>query len=323
MVTENLTTLRTHLEGSKLALEEAPALIDVIDTIALAAKSIAHKVRRARIHDVLGEAGADNVHGETQQKLDVISNELMLHCLRRCPSVGICASEEEEDVVSVRPREAGGRFCVVYDPLDGSSNIDVAASVGTIFSVLPNEAESVLQAGERQLAAGYVVYGSSTLMVLTLGDGVDLFVLDPDLGAFVLVQEKLQIPPSQKIYSINEAYRPRFPGGMHRYLDFAHANGYSSRYIGSMVGDVHRTLLKGGVFLYPAMLKSPAGKLRLLYEGNPMALLIEQAGGAATTGSGRILEVPPGELHQRVPVILGSGQEVQHVLDHLQAHTQL
>ncbi len=318
MVHENLTTLREHLVSRKLALEHAAELIDVIGAISLASRSIAHKVRRARLADVLGEAGGDNVHGEAQQKLDVISNEVLLHCLRRCPSVGICASEEEDEAVPVRPLSDGGRFCVVYDPLDGSSNIDVAVSVGTIFSVLPNDDESVLQRGERQLAAGYVVYGSSVLMVLTLGEGVDLFVLDPDLGDFVLVQQGLQLPASRKIYSLNEAYRDDFPGGYQRYLDDAHAGGYSSRYIGSMVGDVHRTLLKGGVFLYPPTTQAPSGKLRLLYEGNPMAMLVEQAGGTATTGSGRIVEVEPAELHQRTPVILGSREEVARVLGHLQ-----
>ncbi len=317
MVSENLTPLREHLTAKKLQLADAAALIDVICAVALAGKSIARKVQRARIEDVLGEAGAENIHGETKQKLDVLSNEILLRYLFRCPSVGICASEEEDVPVVVRNRADGGKFCVAYDPLDGSSNIDVAVSVGTIFGVLPNDDDSVLQRGDRQLAAGYIVYGSSVLMVLTLGDGVDMFVLDPELGDFVLVEERLVMPAARKIYSINEAYRDEFPEGFRRYLDQAHASGYSSRYIGSMVGDVHRTLIKGGVFLYPPTQNAPTGKLRLLYEGNPMALLVEQAGGTATTGSARILDILPDDLHQRVPVILGSTEEVDQVLKSL------
>ena len=309
-------TLAEHLIAKKLP---SAGLGDVIGAIALATKAIAHKVRRARLQDVLGEVGSDNIHGEAQQKLDVLSNELILQCLSRCPSVGVCASEEEDEPVLVRPLSDGGRFCVVFDPLDGSSNIDVAVSVGTIFSVLPNTGDTngVLQRGDQQLAAGYVVYGSSSLMALTTGDGVDLYVLDPDLGDYVLVAEGLTIPAKKKIYSLNEAYSPDFPQGYRDYLDFAHGAGYSSRYIGSMVGDVHRTLLKGGVFLYPPTTKAPAGKLRLLYEGNPMSMIIEQAGGAATTGDGRILQVDPEELHQRTPVVLGSPEEVDCVLKYL------
>jgi fructose-1,6-bisphosphatase I len=317
---ENLITLRTHLrarkdEGSLVHAE----LVGVIDAIALAAKSIAHKVRRARIDDVLGDAGDVNFHGERQQKLDVLSDELLLHCLRDRPEVALFASEERDEPVVVRPRSDGGRFCVLVDPLDGSSNIDVAVSVGTIFGVLPNEsadeatAAAALQAGTRQVAAGYVLYGSSAVMVLTLGAGVDMYVLDPLLGDFLLVQEGLRIPEAKKIYSINEAYVNDFEPGMRDYLEYTHASGYTSRYIGSMVADVHRTLLKGGVFLYPATRKAPEGKLRLLYEANPMALLVEQAGGAAAAGAGRILEVVPEDLHQRTPVILGSPAEVEQV----------
>ena len=191
--------------------------------------------------------------------------------------------------------------------------------MGTIFGVLRNQQDdagtalSVLQPGEGQVAAGYVLYGSSVLLVLTLGDGVDMYVLDPDLGDFVLVERDLAIPNEKKIYSVNEAYVNDFPSGYQRYLEFTHANDYAARYIGSMVADVHRTLLKGGVFLYPPTAKNPNGKLRLLYEANPMAFIIEQAGGAAATGDCRILEVEPKRLHQRTPVILGSPKEVDYV----------
>ncbi len=323
VIQQNLTTLHTHLHYKKEQRGQVGDLPAVIHAIALACKAIADNVRRARLEDVIGDVGAINVQGEAQQKLDVISNRLLLYCLSRCSSVALCASEEEELPVVVRPRSDGGEFCVLFDPLDGSSNIDVAAGVGTIFSILRNEesdastARAALQPGLRQVAAGYVLYGSSVLLVLTTGFGVDMYVLDPALGDFVLVVENLQIPDAKKIYSINEAYYDDFPDGIRGYLAFAHGNGYASRYIGSMVADVHRTLIKGGVFLYPPTAQHPDGKLRLMYEANPMALVVEQAGGAAATGQKRILEVVPKALHQRTPVILGSPAEVDRVAEHL------
>jgi fructose-1,6-bisphosphatase I len=308
--------LRTSLAGHLAETGVDRGLAETISAIAWAAKAIAHAVRRVRLADVLGNAGAANVHGEAQQKLDVLANDLVIRVLSRCPSVALCASEEEDEPIVFRSAAQGGRFGVVFDPLDGSSNIDVAVSVGTIFGVLPADG-GLLQPGLRQVAAGYVVYGSSVLLALTVSSGVDLFVLDPDLGDFVLVERGLRVPARNKTYSVNEAYRADFPAGYQRYLDFAHQDGYSSRYIGSMVGDVHRTLLKGGVFLYPPTGKAPEGKLRLLYEGNPMALLVERAGGSASTGSERILAVQPAKLHQRVPVVLGSSEEVDAVRKHL------
>ena len=313
-VRENLITLERHLRARK---GHAADLAGVIGAIALAGKSIAHKIRRARIQDVIGAVGAINLHGEAQQKLDVLADQLLLECLRACPEVALYASEEQGSPILLRPHADGGRYCVVTDPLDGSSNIDVAVSVGTIFGVLPlepgDEGEgAVLKAGVRQVASGYILYGSSVLLVLTTGEGVDMFVLDPDLGEFVLVQEGLRIP-EKKIYSINEAYWNDFDDGVRAYLGWAHDHGYAARYIGSMVADVHRTLLKGGVFLYPPTRKAPEGKLRLLYEGNPMALLVEKAGGAAAAGSGRILELPVEALHQRTSVLLGSAGEMAEV----------
>ncbi len=319
-IRENLTTLQIHLRSQKNG--RAGELSGVIEAIALAAKSIAHKVRRARIDDVLGAVGAQNLHGEEQQKLDVIADDLILHCLRERHDVAVFASEEQDEPVVLRPRSDGGRYCVVVDPLDGSSNVDVAVSVGTIFSILENDQpdettdQAPLQPGTRQLAAGYVLYGSSVVMVFTMGEGVDMYVLDPVVGEFLLVQEGLRISEEKKIYSVNEAYVNDFEDGMRAYLDYAHGAGYGSRYIGSMVADVHRTLLKGGVFIYPATTKAPGGKLRLLYEGNPMAMLVEQAGGAAACGAGRILDVTPTKLHQRTPVIMGSSAEVAHVTRH-------
>ena len=298
-------------------------LVDLLEAVASTGRSISRLVRSARIEDVVGMAGATNVQGEDQQKLDVISNDLLKQALSECPSVAVLASEEEEEAVLVRTRNDGGDYAVLFDPLDGSSNIDVAVGIGTIFSVLPNQSpdsrtlDCVSQPGVQQVASGYLLYGSQVALVLSAGEGVDLYVLDPKTDEFILVQAALQIPHEKKIYSLNEAYSNDFPEGYQRYLAFAHSAGYSGRYIGSMVADVHRTLLKGGVFLYPPTLSNPGGKLRLMYEANPMAHLIEQAGGLATSGEGRILEVEPTGIHQRTPVILGSPREVESVERHL------
>jgi len=316
---EKLPTLHARLRER----ETPPPLAEVIEAIVLAGKAIAYKVRRAGLDGVIGELGVTNVQGEVQQKLDVLADDLLLERLRGCASAALYASEEREEAQVLRPRSQGGAYCVLVDPLDGSSNIDVAVPVGTIFSILPNErpdaetARAALQPGSRQLAAGYLLYGSCVALVLALPEGVDFFVLDPQLGEFLLVERDLRIPDATRIYSINEAYRDDLEAGLRHYLDFAHASGYSSRYIGSMVADVHRTLLKGGVFLYPRSTRAPQGKLRLLYEGNPMAFVIERAGGLGSTGSGRILEVSPEALHQRTPVILGSATEVEHVTKRL------
>ena len=222
----------------------------------------------------------------------------------------------------------GGKYCVIFDPLDGSSNLDVCVGVGTIFSILRNDprvpgaVETLCQAGSQQLAAGYILYGSSTVFVLTTGKGVDMFVLDPNIGSFVLVNSQIRIPATGKTYSVNEANRDTFPAGFGRYLDWAHGHGYTSRYIGSMVADVHRTLLKGGVFLYPPTRKNPVGKLRLMYEANPIAMIVEQAGGAAICGAPnqetmRILDIQPTSIHQRTSLVVGSRDEVAAVSHHL------
>jgi fructose-1,6-bisphosphatase I len=318
-MSDNLLTLGRHLRAQK----DLGPLVDVIEAIALAGKAIAHRVRRARIDDVIGEAGAVNVQGEAQQKLDVLSDQLLLECLRACPAVAVYASEEQDGALVLRTRAEGAAYCVLADPLDGSSNIDVAVSVGTIFSVQRHERpdeeieQSAVQPGRNQAAAGYLLYGSSVVLVLSTGRGVSMYVQDPLLGDFVLVKEGLRVPPASKTYSLNEAYVNDFEDGLKAYLDWAHGAGYGARYIGSMVADVHRTLLKGGVFLYPGSRKAPEGKLRLLYEASPMAFLMEQAGGAASTGKGPLLDVAPTKLHQRTPVVLGSSGEVEHVLRHL------
>ncbi|HTL02321.1 MAG TPA: class 1 fructose-bisphosphatase [Vicinamibacterales bacterium] len=327
----NITSLQSHILQEEARHKNATGDFTwILSAISLAAKAIAAQVRRARIEDVLGDHGGSNVHGETQQKLDVIANHILMTCLGSRPTVAVVASEEDEEPTILRRGSEGGKYCVVFDPLDGSSNLDVCVSVGTIFSILKNDAsipgavETLCQSGACQVAAGYILYGSSTVFVLTTGRGVDMFVLDPSIGSFVLVKSGVCIPPTGKTYSVNEANRPSFPTGFQRYLDWAHGEGYSSRYIGSMVGDVHRTLLKGGVFLYPPTHKNPQGKLRLMYEANPMAMIVEQAGGKAVAPAAdhsggaapRILDIAPLSIHQRTSVLLGSPAEVDAVLRH-------
>jgi fructose-1,6-bisphosphatase I len=323
---DNLASLQGHILAQEHEHAGASGELSwILSAISLAAKAIANKVRRARIEDVLGDFGSDNVHGETQQKLDVIANEILLRCLGNRRSIAVIASEEDEEPMIIRRGNEGGKYCVVFDPLDGSSNLDVSVSVGTIFSILRNNPaiagakETICQPGTSQVAAGYILYGSSTVFVLTTGQGVDMFVLDYAIGSFVLVKSNILIPTEGKTYSINEANRRTFPDGYNTYLDWAHARGYSSRYIGSMVADVHRTLLKGGVFIYPPTKKNPQGKLRLMYEANPMAMIIEQAGGKALSpvdgeADRRILDIQPRDIHQRTSVVLGSAREVEHVL---------
>jgi len=298
----------------------------LLSGITLATKIIEANVRRAGINDVLGDTGEKNVQNERVQKLDMIANETIKRCLGYRGNIGILVSEEEDEPRVIRGTGTDGKYIVLFDPLDGSSNIDVNVSIGTIFSVLekrddcwPEEPpeKHILQPGYQQLAAGYVVYGSSTVLAYTTGDGVHMFTLNPDFGAFVLHSERVTMPDAGKTYSVNEAYRASFPDGVQRYLDWAKTESYSLRYIGSLVADFHRTLLRGGVFLYPPTKKSPSGKLRLLYEANPMAFLAEQAGGAASDGNQRILDKPPQELHERTPLIIGSKKEVKRVLDFL------
>ena len=315
-------SLQSHILAEEQKHEDATGEFSwILSAISLATKAIGNKVRCARIEDVVGDAGNTNVQGELQQKLDVISNELILRCLGDRDNVGILASEENEKPFILRKREEGGKYAVLFDPLDGSSNIDVSVGVGTIFSVLRlpeggTDSDAILQEGHKQVAAGYVLYGSSTILVLTTGNGVDMFVLDQAIGSFVLVEEKLQIPKDNNTYSINEAYTKKFDSGVRSYLDWAHNNNYSSRYIGSMVADVHRTLLKGGVFIYPPTNDGPEGKLRLMYEANPMAMIVEQAGGKATALGNRILDIHPKGLHERTSVVLGSTDQVDYFLKH-------
>lgn len=308
-------TLQNHLLAAERAArtDGSRSLSWIVSAISSASKVIAARLRTAGLDGNLGAVGEVNVQGEDQQALDVIADEVLIQELQAREGVVVLGSEENDDLIVVDgPPAHGCRYAVLFDPLDGSSNLDVGGSVGTIFSiyeVAPGE-ETNLQAGRRQVAAGYVLYGPSTIFVMTLGDGVDMFVLDPAIGNYVRAGEKVQIPRRGKIYSVNEANVEGFPAGYRRFLDNCRRQGYGSRYAGAMVADVHRVLLKGGVFLYPPTALAPNGKLRLMYEANPMAWLIEQAGGRGDTGSGDILDVEPGSLHERVPVILGSPQDV-------------
>lgn len=299
----------------------------LLSGITLAARIISANVRRAGIIDVLGDAGADNIHGEQQQKLDLLANKTIELCLGYRGNVAMIASEEldEAKVITRGEDEKDRKYIVVFDPLDGSSNIDVNVSVGTIFSIFQrdpslargdDQAAEILQAGTKQLAAGYIVYGSSTVLVYTTGDGVHMFTLDPSVGAFMLHSEHIRMPEKGKLYSVNEGNANSFPAGVQKYLEWCkteEAGPYSARYIGSLVADFHRTLLKGGIFLYPATAKSPQGKLRLLYEANPIAMLAEQAGGVATDGKTRILDKTAKSLHERTPLFVGSKLEMERL----------
>ena len=321
-----ITTLQAHILEQQAHYPQASGTFSwILSALSISAKIIADKVRRARLENVLGSVGVENVQGEVQQKLDVLANDVLLATLGGREGVAIVASEENEEPVLLREDVEGEpRYCVLFDPLDGSSNLDICGGVGTIFSILQHTGhgsaqESLLQPGVRQVAAGYVLYGSSTVFVLTIGKGVDLFVLDPSIGAFMRVERNLVIPSGNRTYSVNEGNRKAFPECYQRYLDWAQSNDYSSRYTGAMVGDVHRILLKGGVFLYPPTKKAPDGKLRLMYEANPMAMIIEQAGGKTFAAPGqRVMDIQPTAIHQRTPVILGSTDQVALVLAHLE-----
>jgi fructose-1,6-bisphosphatase I len=325
VVTDNLVSLQSFILEEETRYPGASGDFSwIISAISLAAKIIAHKVRHVRLQNVLGEDGTINVQGEDQLHMDVIANEVIMRVLGGRGSIAVLGSEEEEQPTILRRGHEGGKYCVLFDPLDGSSNLDTAVGVGTIFTILRNDpkihgaVETVCQAGHQQVAAGYVLYGSSTVFVITTGRGVHMFELDSSIGSFMLVQSNIQMPASKKIYSVNEANAEGFPEGFQKYLKWAHQNGYSSRYIGSMVADMHRTLMNGGVFLYPPTKKHPNGKLRLLYEANPMSFLVEQAGGASVTAAGqRTMDIVTSQMHERVPLVLGSKNEVAAVVAHL------
>jgi fructose-1,6-bisphosphatase I len=332
MTTPSLMTFQSHiLEEQRRHHPHASGEFSwLLSGITLASKIVNSQVRRAGLGALLGPEGGINVQGEAVQKLDVLANEALLYCLGNRGNVAVMASEENASPVVVPRDREHGTYVVIFDPLDGSSNLDVNVSVGTIFSIFRREPDpsgsrdplgDVLQPGRRQVAAGYVVYGSSTMLVYTAGNGVHGFTLDDTIGAFILSHDRMCMPPHGSTYSVNEANADGFPEPYRRFL--AHLRSgktgrtYSSRYIGSLVADFHRTLLKGGIFLYPPTRQHAHGKLRLMYEGNPIAFLAEQAGGRATDGTTDILDIPPTGLHQRIPLVVGSREEVELLMSML------
>jgi fructose-1,6-bisphosphatase I len=297
----------------------------LINSIRLAAKVVNYKVNKAGLVDIVGKFGEQNIQGEDQQKLDVYANEVFMQTLINREIVCGIASEENDDFITIEGSDGAhnNKYVVLIDPLDGSSNIDVNVSVGTIFSVYrrvtpvgtPVTLEDFLQPGVNQVAAGYVIYGTSTMLVYTTGNGVNGFTLNPAIGTFYLSHPNLQFPKDGTIYSVNEGNYVHFPQGVKDYIKYCQLEEndrpYTSRYIGSLVSDIHRNMIKGGIYIYPTSSKAPNGKLRLLYECNPMAFIAEQAGGKASDGFGRIMELQPTELHQRVPFFCGSYNMVE------------
>lgn len=317
-----MTTLANYLNADA----SNPALNDVITTVTNVGKTISQLLRKGALADILGEAGNQNVQGEEQKKLDVLANDLLLEALANNAHCAGVASEELDDAT---PANADGSLLVLFDPLDGSSNIDINMAVGTIFSILPYQRQGqisansdFLQAGNQQLAAGYLLYGTSTVLALTIADNVVMFSLDPDSNDYMLIEEDVQIDADASEYAINASNYRYWQAPMQQYIDelIAGKTGvrgrdFNTRWVAAMVGDVHRILCRGGLFTYPFDTKdaNKAGKLRLMYEANPMSLLIERAGGAATDAVQRILDIEPTDIHQRVPVVLGSKNEVDYV----------
>ncbi|HNR20149.1 MAG: class 1 fructose-bisphosphatase [Bacteroidetes bacterium] len=305
--------------------------------IGIAAKIVNREVNKAGLVDILGEAGTDNVQGESQKKLDVYANEQFIAALSSGGETCAVASEENEEMINIESAVSkNAKYVVAIDPLDGSSNIDVNVSVGTIFSIYrrttltgKSDLSDFMQKGTDQIAAGYVIYGSSTMLVYTTGKGVNGFTLDPSIGEFCLSHPDMTIPKTGNIYSINEGNYLHFPDGVKKYMkycqeeDAATKRPYASRYVGSLVADFHRNMLKGGIYIYPTTTKSPKGKLRLMYECNPLAMIIEQAGGKASDGFNRILDIQPTTLHQRTPLFIGSSDMVNKAEEMMTRYSQV
>jgi fructose-1,6-bisphosphatase I len=325
MKNNNLTLGEFIIENQKHYNSTTGEFSRLLASIKLAAKIVNYKVNKAGLVDITGEFGKTNIQGEDQQKLDVYANDIFMETLINREIVCGVASEEEEDFVTIKGKDNSNqnKYVVLIDPLDGSSNIDVNVSVGTIFSIYkritpigtPVELKDFLQPGNQQVAAGYVVYGTSTMLVYTSGHGVNGFTLNPAIGTFYLSHPNFKFPEDGKIYSINEGNYVHFPQGVKDYLKYCQEEKddrpYTSRYIGSLVSDFHRNMIKGGIYLYPTSSIGPKGKLRLLYECNPMAFLAEQSNGKASDGFRRILDIKPTELHQRVPFFCGSKKMVE------------
>ncbi len=321
-------TLYRHIIDEERKYPDATGeLSDLLADIALACKIISLEVNRAGLIDLMGLTGTENVHGEQVKKLDVFAHDTLVRTMEVSGHLCAIASEESENFIPVNEIYMGERpmskYIIHFDPLDGSSNIDANISIGTIFSIYkrisesgPGTLEDCLQQGINQVAAGYIIYGSSTIMVYTTGRGVHGFTLDPTVGEFLLFYENIQIPKRSKTYSINEGNYTKWSSGLKKYVDDLKCDDnkrgrpYSARYVGSLVADFHRNLLYGGIFMYPGNKKNPNGKLRLLYEANPLAFIIEQAGGRATSGNERILEIVPLDLHQKTPLFIGSEEDV-------------
>ena len=298
----------------------------LIRDISIAAKIINRDTNKAGLVDIIGESGEVNVQGEDQQKLDIMAHNELVRALTRGGECSIIGSEEQEDLIVIEPQNGKpGDYIVLFDPLDGSSNIDVNVSVGTIFSIYKSvegsssPLEAVLRPGTEQIAAGYIIYGSSTMLVYTTGNGVNGFTLDPSVGEFLLSHPKIKTPQQGTMYSINEGYYRAFEKGLREYIKWIQTHDpeterpYTSRYIGSFISDFHRNLLKGGIYMYPLTAKNPKGKLRLMYEVNPTAFIVEQAGGIATDGNKRVMEIVPESLHERTPLFIGSPEMVERV----------
>jgi fructose-1,6-bisphosphatase I len=324
----NFQTLARHIINQERKHPEATGeLSNLLHDLSLATKVISLEVNKAGLVDILGFTGDNNVHGEQVKKLDIYAHDMMVRAMDHGGHLCAMASEEEEEIIHIPPHFHIGKYVLLFDPLDGSSNIDANVSIGTIFSIYkrvspdnqPGITEDCLQKGHKQVAAGYVIYGSSTMMVYTAGNGTHGFTLDPAFGEYILSHKNIQTPKKSKIYSINEGNYLYWHPGLKKYIKYLQDEDkstnrpYSSRYIGSMVADIHRNLLYGGIFMYPADSRNPNGKLRLMYECNPMAFIIEQAGGRATNGKQRILDIQPEKLHQRVPIFIGSEEDVKMV----------
>ncbi|MCI0707017.1 MAG: class 1 fructose-bisphosphatase [Ignavibacteriae bacterium] len=321
---QKVVTIERHIiEGERAHPGATGHFSGLLRDLTLAFKVIWREVSKAGLVDILGAAGQTNVSGDDVKKLDVYADEVIYKAMDHGGHLCVMASEENEDVLHIPDQYPTGRYALLYDPLDGSSNIDANVNIGTIFSIYrrispsgKGRLEDCLQSGYKQVAAGYVIYGSSTMLVYTTGDGVHGFTLDPSIGEFLLSHEDIRIPKRGKIYSANEGNFHRWDENLKKYVQYLHEEDkntnrpYSQRYIGSMVADVHRTLLYGGIFMYPADKKNPEGKLRLMYECNPMAFIIEQAGGRASNGKQRILDIQPSTLHQHTPLFIGSEEDV-------------
>ena len=334
--TSVVTIERFIIEQERLHPEATGELSGVLYDLALAAKMIANKVRSAGLADILGSAEQENVQGEMQQKLDVFANETIIKAMDHGGRLCAMASEEEPDIIPIPESFKCGKYVLLFDPLDGSSNIDVNVPVGTVFSIVQKitrgrhgEMEDLLQPGRRQVAAGYVIYGSSTMLVYTTGQGAHGFTLDPSIGEFLLSHPNIRTPDEGQFLSVNDSYEQYWDEPtrklMRRYRGLEGENNrhLTVRYVGSLVADFHRNLLGGGVFCYPASRKSPLGKLRLLYEANPLAFICEQAGGAAIDGKTRLLDVQPTDLHQRTPLFMGSKSDVDLALQTFAHHSEL